>query len=197
VAPALYTATTSAGPWRKICTDGDTTCIAGSSGGYWTLSGNNLYPTTIGNNVGIGTTAPGAALDVRNAISVGTAGATEGTITLQTTGGGETAPYIVASTGNLDLYTPTGWIDLYPVNGIKIGGGANLWWIGNSGNATFDFYNAANTAVTIKNTGGGVANLIVDGGNVGIGTVTPYNKLDVAGNLGMRDNDIYFRGTGG
>ncbi|KKR80939.1 MAG: hypothetical protein UU26_C0008G0031 [Candidatus Daviesbacteria bacterium GW2011_GWC1_40_9] len=179
---------TSAGPWRKICTDGDTTCIAGSSGGYWTLSGNNLYPTTIGNNVGIGTTAPGAALDVRNAISVGTAGATEGTITLQTTGGGETAPYIVASTGNLDLYTPTGWIDLYPVNGIKIGGGANLWWIGNSGNATFDFYNAANTAVTIKNTGGGVANLIVDGGNVGIGTVTPYNKLDVAlyGYLGGR-----------
>jgi len=31
---------------------------------YWTLSGNNLYPTTISNNVGIGTTGPNFTLDV-------------------------------------------------------------------------------------------------------------------------------------
>lgn len=31
---------------------------------YWTLTGNNLYPTTIANNVGIGSSNPSSALDV-------------------------------------------------------------------------------------------------------------------------------------
>ena len=32
---------------------------------------------------------------------------------------------------------------------------------------------------------------------VGIGTTTVYNKLDVAGNIGIRDNDILLRGVSG
>ena len=41
----------------------------GSGGSFWTLSGNNLYPTTIGNNVGIKTTTPAKALDVNGGIN--------------------------------------------------------------------------------------------------------------------------------
>ncbi|SHN07626.1 hypothetical protein [Mucilaginibacter sp. OK098] len=36
----------------------------------WTLTGSNLYPTTISNNVGIGTTSPNGKLDVNGAILV-------------------------------------------------------------------------------------------------------------------------------
>ena len=42
------------------------TGATGPTGGpsYWTLSGNNLYPSTITNNVGIGTSTPSYTLDV-------------------------------------------------------------------------------------------------------------------------------------
>ena len=47
------------------------------------------------------------------------------------------------------------------------------------------------------NTAGSNIFHIENGGNVGIGTTTPYGKLDVAGNIRLQSaNQIYFGGTG-
>src|SRR3990167_8965961 len=54
----------------KICLNGvaPANCVTTLSGGtnYWTLTGNNLYPTTIANNVGIGTASPDYKLTIQN-----------------------------------------------------------------------------------------------------------------------------------
>jgi hypothetical protein len=135
---------------------------------------------TAAGNVGIGTTTPSALLDVAGEIIGGAVGS-EGKITLRTTGS-ETDPYIDVSAGNIQVQAPTGWVQLTPSNGIKVDGGDQIWWTSNSGNATFDFYSgSADTSLTIKNSGSASynADLIVDGGRIGIGTTSPAYGLEI------------------
>ena len=56
---------------------------------YWSLSGNNLYPTTITNNVGIGKTGPNVPLDVSGNL-ITSADATINSLTIGT--GGSNVP---------------------------------------------------------------------------------------------------------
>jgi len=50
----------------------------------------------------------------------------------------------------------------------------------------------------ILNTGGAVTGLIVDQGNVGIGTTSPTEKLDVDGNINIDEDSAYlFDGANG
>ena len=50
------------------------TGVSGGGTNYWGQSGNNIYPATIGNNVGIGTATPGAPLAVNGNILLNSSG---------------------------------------------------------------------------------------------------------------------------
>ena len=133
-----------------ICLNGTcTSSLAGAS--YWALSGNNLYPTTIGNNVGIGTVSPGYKLDVS-----GDARANS----IIVNGGGAWTPGVIYSDGN--------WGMLFR---SRVAGAV----------AAFSFHNSADT-VNIMN--------LLDNGNVGIGTVSPTAKLEVAGAVKITGSGI-------
>lgn len=129
-----------------------------SSINYWTLSGSDIYRAS--GNVGIGTTTPTKTLEV-----VGSQANT--------------------NVMNLRNAADTGYsaIDFYDHNNIQAG---SLGY-GNS-SATFGladvmYYgsNAAKDLVFFTNGSSNERMRIMSGGNVGIGTTSPYAKLSVAG----------------
>jgi len=63
--------------------------------------------------------------------------------------------------------------------------------IDSSHNLYLDAVSSSNRPFTIKNSGSGSAGLIVDSGNVGIGTTTPSYKLDVNGDINISDTNAY------
>ncbi|RLE07258.1 hypothetical protein DRJ00_08460 [Candidatus Aerophobetes bacterium] len=136
-------------------------CIAGDckanwgevvATGYWIQSGSNLYTKDTGWNVGIGTTAPGAKLDVQSG-------------NVQLSGGygldWENDPW--GGSGD------DAWIKY-----IQDGSGEDTELqigVSNDANDNIAFYQSGAERMTIYN------------GNVGIGTASPGQKLDVAGNI--------------
>jgi hypothetical protein len=151
------------------------------------------------NNVGIGTTSPGAKLDV-----------TDGSIQLSTSGSGvyfgsSSAAQIIGvsgassylalgtvgserlritSAGNVGIGTTSPSQALEVVGNIKLGDGGQRNIIGalNNSLGIYASPNANNEGIIFSTDNGTTAEMFIqDGGNVGIGTTSPAYKLDIAG----------------
>jgi len=125
-----------------------------------------------GGNVGIGTTSPGSVLDIRT---------TEPVVNIQATTGVNRAFQTFNNTGGQAYFG----LDNSAGNGMYSSGGAaySLSLIGAGTNPIK--FGHTNAEVTILN-----------GGNVGIGTASPYTKLQVAGGDISIDADHAIRKAG-
>jgi hypothetical protein len=146
----------------------------------------------VGQNVGVGSTLPGTALDVNgtarmtgftmnNAVTAnyvltvasGGNATWQPALNLTTSGSSGAASYTV-STGTLNIPQYTG------------AGGSNYWNLGTGGNIGIDTA-VPNSGVGIGTTFGN-AQLTVMGGNVGIGTWNPQDLFSVGGASNFRVN---------
>lgn len=137
------------------------------NGNYWGESGGNIYRET--GNVGIGTTSPGTALDVRSSAQVianfQTSGAGVSLIDITNTTSGKDAGFRFNTTGSTD------WgVGVDGTNGnFAIGLGLNI-------------ISLLNQKLVISNTG-----------NVGIGTATPTEFLQISGGNILLDNNQFLK----
>ncbi|MBI3459259.1 tail fiber domain-containing protein [Candidatus Azambacteria bacterium] len=140
----------------KVCLADGTNCFVGAT--VWTRTKPNLYPSTLTDNVGIGTTTPFGGL------MIGDGGQTNG------------RDIILSSTG-----TDPGDLVFFK-NSITTSPGTELARISAdpNGGSKLNFSTGTNTDVQ----------MVLDGGNVGIGTTTPEFRLSL-------DNDggIIAKGT--
>jgi hypothetical protein len=167
--------------------------------GSLTVSGGNSITTNILSNVGQPLTiAPGATGAVATvgatlALAGGSSGAsTGGAVTLTSGTGSASAP-----SGNITISTPNG----FSSGSINITGGNGSTVLGGSINLTSGSGSVPG-AITLLSQGSGNINLTsgstgkiilngAAGGNVGIGTTSPYAMLSVAGQI----VGAYFTGT--
>lgn len=141
----------------------DINSLVSSGGGLWTATGSDIYFT--GGKVGIGITAPAAPLHVRSdnsylaRLSVGTdvSGA--------------------VNTSGLELYNEyydVGGKIVFDYFGTETSGGHGMnYYAGRNGFANHWF----------REEDGTLQMVLKDGGNVGVGTATPSERLAVAGNV--------------
>jgi hypothetical protein len=160
---------------------GDATWTAAGSVGPWTQSGSLIYET--GNNVGIGSAAPGTALDVNG--------------TLRITGIGQ----LIMPNGNVGIGTSTPQGALVVTNGsVGIGTWSPsdlLTVVGLDGTRDVKFSNAPGTGyVTVNCYPGSTGCDIVGNGFLGVhGSSSTNNGLTLAnGASGFVGNGFYFTG---
>ncbi|MES2436812.1 MAG: hypothetical protein V4519_02275 [Patescibacteria group bacterium] len=201
-ADANFSIAGTGGQWAQDATSGDliirtqtTDMFFDTNGGV----GTSAFTILSGNgNVGIGTTSPYAKLSVAGTVVGQNFVATSTTATSTFAGGlvaGGTTGLIVLQNGNVGIGTTT------PNQGSAGGGAAKvlsfsdplntvLRVTGGDVNAVFQTLN--NDAVYVGPTSAHSLNLVTEGsskltilsgGNVGIGTTTPYAKLSVAGTI--------------
>lgn len=143
-----------------------------------------------GSNVGIGTTAPGASLDVRGSLSVGSGSFADVVLQRAETPAGSYTMYISSGTGIPQNTYPTtigdsnngAYIGLTSGNTVSdpYGGGLSL---NAYGSGTFNTSNAITFTRRIGVNTSEESMRIPATGNVGIGTISPGAKLEVNGNL--------------
>jgi hypothetical protein len=140
---------------------------------FFTNANYRLYITTAG-NVGIGTNNPLTKLEVNgNASLTGAQPTFVGNIRITDN------PTVVNATGGLEFFT----------SNFASGYG---WKI-----ASIDSSGVQLTFATRQNSATWSEQMRIDaGGNVGIGTSSPSNKLQVNGSLGVVDENLQFRRTG-
>ncbi len=155
--------------------------ISGVSAQQWVTSGANIYNSNTG-NVGIGTPAPKAKLDVNGNVSIGTSKLL--TLNPDYLGTGELPPgaYIGTNGPNSLSFAPAA--NLRSVGAKVVFGYASYAWL---------------SAIEYTNVGSGYTNLLLlkSGGNVLIGKTSQTNtsyKLDVNGNARM--NKVVVNTTG-
>lgn len=150
----------------------------------WTTSGTNVYNTTLGNSVGIGTATPQAKLEVYNSVG---AGGTAGNFKLlsrlstsnHTTGGNIVMQNIwIKRDANGDSWATARFHDALSVDGSYLtpGSDTKTWWERDPWDNIQSWGSGSETHMTIAQ------------GKVGIGTTTPGSyKLAVEGKVGARE----------
>jgi hypothetical protein len=129
----------------------------------------DVFNITGAGNVGIGTTSPAYKLDVSSDIRIG-----EG---------------LTMSPNEGSLYSVNGALSYYSsTNGVYLNGAGTNGWLRlnasgvENNNNSINIYGAAAGGYIELRTGGSTRIHIQNGGNVGIGTTSPSDKLDVSGN---------------
>jgi len=166
------------------------TSLTAANGGFQLNTTGNSYVNAVSGNFGIGTTTPGTGANTSN---------------LDVVGSGITSRnFTSGSFGNINVFNDNQvGLNLYALGstygGTAFGGvtgnnqsviegknGGSSLYIGTNGTAPLIF--AANRAAAMT---------IVNGGNVGIGTTTPGEKLDVAGGLAVGTGAMRFTTSSG
>ena len=144
--------------------------VSTAQSAFWNLSGSNLFASSTSWNVGIGTTNPGAKLEIESASDID--------LLLDRTGwvGGETSS-LKFRHGSSENYVAQ----------------IQSWVEGGASSVAMRFYTSTGGAKYERM-------VIRGSGNVGIGTTNPVDKLDVSGNVRMgavngSNNGIYAYNT--
>ncbi len=158
---------------RDVCiVGGNCLSSAGSGGGYWNLSGGNLYPENLSYKVGIGTSSPTATLDVNGSILINTNDLYNSPLR------------IVSSESGV---SSDSWLTFETDGGLTVVGKIGD---GSSADSNFSVVAAIGDLVLSDSSG---ETMRLKNGNVGIGTSSPTAKLHVVGSTGT---DL-FAWTGG
>jgi hypothetical protein len=148
--------------------------INGSVNGITAPSGS----LSLAGNVGIGTTAPGAKLDVNGPAHIA------GAVTVD----GVNGRILVAGADSNTLATVAG-----ATRAVRLGANATaaiVEGVDQTGSASYQPLNIGGSTVAVQNSG--ATALFVTGGNVGIGTTAPSTKLDVNGEISIPNNSSYY-----
>ncbi|MBF0522596.1 MAG: hypothetical protein HQL24_06015, partial [Candidatus Omnitrophica bacterium] len=180
---------------------GDGSNLTNLSAGGWTKSGTNIYPTTVTNTVGIGTSAPTNNLQIVGAVGIGT---TEYNVSAPTTGmivKGNVGIGTSGVTNKLDVngaiavgtYASSA-VRTAPTSGMAISGNVGIGTATATNNLQVVGAVAIGTSafnVTAPTTG-----LLVEG-NVGIGTTTNNIGLSVSSSSGQSALNVKSNGVQG
>jgi hypothetical protein len=158
-----------------------------SSGGvsFWTQNNERMRVDSSG-NVGIGTTTAWGKLSVQQ---TGTGGSPSFIVEDQAD---DTSPFVIDQTGNIGIGTSTPSAKLEITSGSGIEDRVRFITAGGASNRTLDFDRTlASSAWSIQgrltNNSASYANILLNplGGNLGIGTTSPWRTLSVTGTVGF------------
>jgi hypothetical protein len=212
----------SATPGQKLDVQGSVraTGFIGDGSLLTNLPSQSISPITLsGSNVGIGSATPGQVLDIQGNVRILPAGSTLSIGTTNNTNYlnvGTTAQFNVSSTGsvNAGAVTSTGAFqgtafkasasgDFYGATGVT---SANAFSVFTGSGSTTGFTEIRTTTgvgtgtdyakFTGTNNGGTEIARFMGNGNIGIGTVTPGQKLDIQGSVLIRLGNTLSIGSG-
>ncbi|MCL5667136.1 MAG: hypothetical protein M1383_05205 [Patescibacteria group bacterium] len=140
-------------------------------------SGSSLLTVLSNGNVGIGTTSPGARLQVQGPL------ATSAGVTITGNNYGGQIGTVDGQYGSI----------LYIIPGSSSGGTMRMYQDGDKAKYSFDIYNGNTQAIRLDSNGNSWLNATT--GNVGIGTSSPNAKLDVNGAIRIEGSGSNNDGT--